>query len=131
MEKKTHMAKAGLILFFQISQQYLTKIKRLIATTAMIAVSLTQFLLICQIPTPLRIVIRNHHFGQKKRGVEAPYFLSSPLYIVAVSRGQRGALKSQFTLRYFSTCHNIQFPVNDCPFMVSCCCIRKSREKGR
>jgi len=41
MEKKTHMAKAGLILFFQISQQYLTKIKRFIATTTIIEVSLT------------------------------------------------------------------------------------------
>jgi len=41
IEKKTHMAKAGLILFFQISQQYLTKIKKLIATTAMIEASLT------------------------------------------------------------------------------------------
>jgi hypothetical protein len=41
IEKKTHMAMAGLILFFQISQQYLTKIKKLIAITAMIEVSLT------------------------------------------------------------------------------------------
>jgi hypothetical protein len=41
MEKKTHMAKAGLILLIQISQQYLTKIKRFIATTIMIEVSLT------------------------------------------------------------------------------------------
>jgi short-subunit dehydrogenase len=38
------MAIAGLILFFQISQQYLTKIKKLIATTAMIEVSLTEIL---------------------------------------------------------------------------------------
>jgi hypothetical protein len=38
------MAKAGLILFFQISQQYLTKIKTLIATTAMIEASLTRIL---------------------------------------------------------------------------------------
>jgi hypothetical protein len=93
MEKKTHMAKAGLILSFQISQQYLIKIKRLIATTAMIEVSLTKILLTCQIPTPNRIVIQNYHFGQKKSGVEAPHFLSSPLYIVAVSQGQKCALK--------------------------------------
>jgi hypothetical protein len=35
------MAMAGLILPFQISQQYLTKIQKLITTTAMIEVSLT------------------------------------------------------------------------------------------
>jgi len=35
------MAKASLTLFFPISQQYLTKTKKLIATTAMIEVSLT------------------------------------------------------------------------------------------
>jgi hypothetical protein len=51
MEKKTHMARAGLILSFQISQQYLTKMKRLIATTAMIDASLTELLLARQIPT--------------------------------------------------------------------------------
>jgi hypothetical protein len=72
MEKKTHMAKAGLILSFQISQQYLIKIKRLIATTAMIEVSLTKILPTCQIPTPHRIVIQNYHFGHKKSGAEAP-----------------------------------------------------------
>jgi hypothetical protein len=38
------MAMAGLILSFQISQQYLTKIKKLIATTAMMEVSLTRIL---------------------------------------------------------------------------------------
>jgi hypothetical protein len=66
------MARAGLILSFQISQQYLTKIKRLMATIAMIESSLNKSLLTCQIPTPHRIVIQNYHFGQKKSGVEAP-----------------------------------------------------------
>jgi hypothetical protein len=66
------MARAGLILSLQISQQYLTKIKRLMATTAMIEASLNKSLLTCQIPTPHRIVIQNYHFGQKKSGAEAP-----------------------------------------------------------
>jgi hypothetical protein len=57
IEKKTHMAMAGLILSFQISQQYLTKIKRLMATTAMIEASLNKSLLTCQNPNPHQIVI--------------------------------------------------------------------------